>query len=256
MLLLFDRFMNPLLLSGVAFGTYDWVLLGIILFAALIGVIRGFTKQLFDLCGFLVVLIASILLCKVVAKLLPDSSGAIFDKINGFLTDKVTQNGLEELWSAPQNWHSSPELVEQALEAFGLSKIFSFLVTPLTKNLADGAILSETLPQELTGSVNNIICFIVLFIILYIIIFLLKKLLNKAISKISILKLADKLLGMVLGAVLAIFWISVAFSAVNLLSGLVRIPFVTEFFEENLYTTNIGMFILEISEWLLGLIGM
>lgn len=52
MLLLFDRFMNPLLLSGVAFGTYDWVLLGIILFAALIGVIRGFTKQLFDLCGF------------------------------------------------------------------------------------------------------------------------------------------------------------------------------------------------------------
>ena len=125
MLLLFDRFMNPLLLSGVAFGTYDWVLLGIILFAALIGVIRGFTKQLFDLCGFLVVLIASILLCKVVAKLLPDSSGAIFDKINGFLTEKVTQNGLEELWSAPQNWHSSPELVEQALEAFGLSKIFS-----------------------------------------------------------------------------------------------------------------------------------
>ena len=116
--------------------------------------------------------------------------------------------------------------------------------------------MSETLPQELTGSVNNIICFIVLFIILYIIIFLLKKLLNKAISKISILKLADKLLGMVLGAVLAIFWISVAFSAVNLFSGLVRIPFVTEFFEENLYTTNIGMFILEISEWLLGLIGM
>lgn len=102
-------------------------------------------------------------------------------------------------------------------------------MTPLTKNLADGAILSETLPQELTGSVNNIICFIALFIILYIIIFLLKKLLNKAISKISILKLADKLLGMVLGAVLAIFWISVAFSAVNLLSGLVRIPFVTEF---------------------------
>ena len=88
MLLIFDRFMNPLLLSGVAFGTYDWVLLGIILFAALIGVIRGFTKQLFDLCGFLVVLIASILLCKVVAKLLPDSSGAIFDKINGFLTEK------------------------------------------------------------------------------------------------------------------------------------------------------------------------
>lgn len=163
---------------------------------------------------------------------------------------------MEELWSTPQNWHSSPELVEQALEAFGLSKIFSFLVTPLTKNLADGAILSETLPQELTGSVNNIICFIALFIILYIIIFLLKKLLNKAISKISILKLADKLLGMVLGAVLAIFWISVAFSAVNLISGLVRIPFVTEFFEENLYTTNIGMFILEISEWLLGLIGM
>ena len=31
---------------------------------------------------------------------------------------------------------------------------------------------------------------------------------------------------------------------------------IMEFFEENLYTTNIGMFILEISEWLLGLIGM
>lgn len=110
MLLLFDRFMNPLLLSGVAFGTYDWVLLGIILFAALIGVIRGFTKQLFDLCGFLVVLIASILLCKVVAKLLPDSSGAIFDKINGFLTEKSLKTvwksfgALRRTGTAVRNW--------------------------------------------------------------------------------------------------------------------------------------------------------
>lgn len=78
MLLFFDRFMNPLLLSNVSFGTYDWVLLGIIVLAALIGLFRGFTKQLFALCGFLVVLIASILLCKVVAKLLPDDNGRDF----------------------------------------------------------------------------------------------------------------------------------------------------------------------------------
>ena len=255
MLLFFDRFMNPLLLSNVSFGTYDWVLLSIIVLAALIGLFRGFTKQLFALCGFLVVLIASILLCKVVAKLLPDDNGVIFDKINGFLTDKVAQNGLEELWTTPQDWNSNPDAVKQALAAFGLPKILSFLASPLTKNLADGDILSETMPQAMTGIANNIICCVILFIVLGIVVLILKKLFTKAVTKISVLKVVDKLLGLVLGAVLAIFWISVVFSAINLGRTFIDVAFITDFFDEKLYTTNIGSFILEISEWLLGLIG-
>lgn len=257
MILFFDKVTNPLLLlSSVSFGTYDWVLLGIIVLAAFIGLIRGFTKQLFDFCSFLVVFIASILLCKVVAKLLPTDSGVIFEKINEFLSGKVTENGLEEIWLSPQNWSSDAEAVKQALVAFGLPKIFSFLVTPLTKNLSDGDILAETLPQALTGIANNIICCIALLIILGIVILILKKLFTKAVEKISLLKMVDKLLGLVFGAALAIMWISIGFAAVNLGRTIIDVQVITGFLDNNIYTTNIGGFILKISDWLISLIGM
>lgn len=256
MILFFDRLSHAMMFSEINFSTYEWVLLGIILLSAIIGLVKGFAKQLFALCGFLTVLIVSILLCKVVARLLPDESGLIFNRINDWLNGEVAKgsNELALIWNTPANW-SDAETVKGALSAFGLPKILSFLVAPLTKKLPDGAVLAETLPTALTQIANNVICCIVLFILLSIVVFILKRVFSKIIGKIHVLKIVDKVLGLVLGAGLGVFWVSVLFSAINLGRTVIDVAFITSFFDEKIFTTQTGSFILKISDWLLGLIG-
>ena len=218
-----------LLFEGATTATFMWVdvVICFVLFVGFfIGWKKGFVDQLFSLVGIVAVLVLAVLMCKPIANaLMATDKGVIFDKISGFLTEKL---GSWEHYTTTQVVWSDVEtnkgLINSALEMLGLP---SFLISlGIFNGIFKGfstqpTTLQEQLPQQLTTYVNYIVAFLILFVVLFIAVMIVKSILKKIVSQ-PLLKQVDQFLGILFGVLKNFVIIIAVFTAITFLSSIIQ----------------------------------
>ena len=188
----------------------DLVALGVFALCIIIGVAKGFTKMLLKSTKKIVSLILAFALCSKVAVLLDNWLG-IVDGVAGPIASLLERLFGTELMNTPFNQAATADNV-MTVTLVNLIKSFIGEAT-----VADATTLKEFLCPIFSYYVAVILAFVLLLIIIRLIFALITKLLSAVINKIKILKLIDRLLGMVLGALNAFILINVALAIISLL---------------------------------------
>ena len=184
------------LLSSNVSAIVDGVALGFLALFALFGLFKGLVNTLFKVCGTLFSILLAALLCSTVAGFLQEQFGLI-NTISDWLSGVLGSLFGEELMSAPLSSATEGALSEAGVAGFVIQIVLSLKGD---KNIPEGTTLSQIICPAFAYYIVIILAFIVLFILF--------KLIFKILSNIILhffefkpLKILDKLLGLIFGAV-------------------------------------------------------
>ncbi len=213
----------------------DYVVIGIILIAALVGLKKGFIKVLFDLIRKFASFFIALFLVKPFRTFLRTT--IVNDKVYDFFLNWLNGKGSPYTEAIPEGGMS-----EALADSLNMPK---FITDLLMKVIGDGTqtegmTLGQVLSETLTYYVLTIIAFLVLLILASILIAILSKLLTKAFESEG-LKGVNRLLGFVLGIAIGAVTIWIAFIVCDFVGTL--LPVVQEKINEwiNPESTDFGV---------------
>lgn len=207
----------------------DFAVVAVCLLFLIVGIIKGFSRSLFSLIGWVGAIIFTFLLTSNFANFLQDNF-SIYSSINDYFLEKFNTHAslttpivLDGLTNEQIN-----EAVKVALSDAGIPGLIANLIAP---NVA-GAIEAGTTSITLSGIISNVVTKLCIFaiagIILFILFRILAKLLEVIIGKIvscTFIMPIDKALGAVLGLtkgiciVYALLLLLTPFSSATFMSG-------------------------------------
>ena len=201
------------LLAVNAGATVDAVIIALMFIFALIGLIRGFSSTVIKFLGGILSLILAFVLCKNTASLLNRLFG---------LTDKLSARLVVSLKNV-----FDENLLNMTLADFKAANgnvagftVPKFIISLLLKLAGDGLPADTTVGQALAPAFAYYIAiaigFVVCYLLLRILFFILARLLKK-LTKIKVIGAADKVLGLIVGAVQGFLVCYVALSVLGLL---------------------------------------
>ena len=187
----------------------DYIVIGVILISAIIGIKKGFVKVLFSLIRKFASFFIAIFLVKPVRSFLRTT--VVNEKIYGFFLNWVSGKGEQFNQPVPEGGMS--DALKESL------KLPKFLCDLLSKVIGDGSAtegmtLGEVFSETLTYYVLTIIAFILLLIVASIVIALLSKIFV-SIFESEQLKGINRFLGFILGIAIGVATIWIAFIIVD-----------------------------------------
>ena len=200
---------------GLYFGIIDWIIIGILALFLIVGLSKGFVKQIMSFAKGLVAIVISLFLVNPCSKLLVNTGlYTFFDgKINPYIVEKfpeavnVSTSGIE-----------TQEQLNTAFEEAGLSKILAKVAGAILKvnEIGQSENLADAVSYAVVLLILKIITFIVLFILILILLKIIIKIMENAVDKSTIAKVFDKILGLGLGAIKGALLVCVTFLLLGL----------------------------------------
>lgn len=175
----------------------DYVVIGVILGFAIIGLTNGFVLSVFKISSYFLSIYISIKLYPVAADLLAKTP--LYDAVRASILKSITAKGQEAV--AASGGQASGAAAETVIGGLKLPGIFEknlLSKVPDPKQLVDMNGIMNTISDELTKIVISIIGLIALYILVRIAIMIVGYIL-KGITKLPVLKQIDKLGGFALG---------------------------------------------------------
>lgn len=224
---------------------FDYIGLGIIGLFLLIGLKKGFLKELAKVLSLVLSVVGAKILSPTVEGYLYDLL-KIKDKLLESITNIVSQLDFTSIDTAREGINEGisnivgigPFLSKFANENWAITDILqtpsSDMQTQLTNALMNGV---EPMAHKIVG----IVAFVLVFIVLSIILGVIFTGLQKAFSSIKILGLANTLLGGVLGTVKGIIITLVVFFVLFVVFTITKSDMLTEFMNSELYNIIIGI---------------
>ena len=187
----------------------DYIIIGVVVIAALIGLKKGFIKMLFDLIRKFASFFIAIFLVKPFRSFLRTT--IVNDKIYDVFFNWLNGKGSPYTEAIPEGGMS-----EALTESLHLPKFISDLLVKVVGDgtATEGMTLGEVLSETLTYYVLTIVAFLLLIIIASIVIAILSKLLTDLFESEG-LKGANRFLGFVLGIAIGVVTIWIAFIVVD-----------------------------------------
>ncbi len=195
---------SAIALGGLNVALVDLVVLGVLLIALIVGLAKGFVRQIFILFGWIAALVVAIFTCTIVADFLSNSIPAIPEAIGASVDELLSSAGI------PMEGTK-----EQIVDALSQTSIPAFLHSVL----ADVIVASTTelnLSQTITGWAMTAISFIAVFIVSLILLAILKKIF-RAITKRGVFGAIDRILGMIFSVAITLAVIVVIFILLSLI---------------------------------------
>lgn len=200
---------------GYEFGIIDLIIIGMLLLFALIGLAKGFLKQILSIANGLVSIVVSSFLVSPVTKMVSDTSLAnkLIEKILDLIINKYPNSA-----TIKADLITTKEELASAFTESGLSNILSKIAAEFIdiNTLSEGEMLSEAVANSVSYFVLSIIVFILLCIIILILIKILISILD-SLTKNGILNVINRLLGMILGLARAGLLICICLFAISIL---------------------------------------
>lgn len=217
---------------GLYFGIIDWIIVGIMVLFLIVGLAKGFVKQIMSFAKGLLAIIIDIFLVNPVASLL--SKTKLFDIFNGKVNPFIIEK-FPEAASIDTSMITTQEQLDQAFTEAGLSKIVSKIAGAILKveTIGESPTLADAVSYAVVLLILKIIAFIVLFIVILITLKILVKVLESIVDKSMLAKVFDKILGFGLGAIKGALLVCVTFLLIGLIARFV--DQVGEFFSAKLF---------------------
>lgn len=184
------------LLSSNIGAIVDGVALGFLALFALFGLIKGFVNTVFKVCGTLFSILLAALLCSTVAGFLQEQFGLI-NTISDWLSGVLGSLFGEELMATPLSSANEGALANAGVAGFVIKIVLSLQGD---KSIPEGTTLSQIVCPAFAYYIVIIVAFIVLYILFKIIFRIIRNIILNF-FEFKPLKLLDKLLGFVFGAV-------------------------------------------------------
>lgn len=198
-------------------GKIDIAIIIVLGLFTVIGLIKGFMKQILSAANWLLGLVGSFLLVKPVTSLLAKTS--LSSKIDGKVADWIATKG--DIFNQPIAAGSAGEQITEGISELGLPKFIAEAISRWFQ--VSGSETDLTLAEVLGPAIGNVILtaitFIGIFIILLIVLKIISRLLNKVADK-GLLGVVNKILGAVLGAVKGLVFVSLSMLLLSVVSGI------------------------------------
>ena len=187
----------------------DYVIIGVVLIAALIGIKKGFIKMLFDLIRKFASFFIALFLVKPFRSFLRTT--VVNDKVFDFFLNWLNGKGSPYTEAIPEGGMS-----DALTESLHLPKFIADLLVKVVGDgtATEGMTLGEVLSETLTYYVLTIVAFLVLLIVASIVIMILSKLLTNLFESEG-LKGVNRFLGFLLGIVIGVVTIWIAFIVID-----------------------------------------
>lgn len=212
-------------------GILDIVVLAFIGIFAVIGFSKGFIKSLIGLIGGLLSAVLAYFLCASCVELLNDlviiEGLPLSEHIEALLVEKISEfsgaPGAENIFSAVPEGGYTESLITESLTLNGIPAVISSLISPLLVSaMGETALpLSVFLAKIFTSFIMSAIGFLLMFIIISVVLNFVTNIVNKIFS-LPIIGVANRLLGLLFGALKAVLlvWVILFFaSLVGLVAG-------------------------------------
>lgn len=188
----------------------DYVVLGVIVGFAIIGLINGFVFSIFKIASFFLSIYISIKFYPVVADLLTKTP--LYGTVKASILKNLTARGQEAAAaSGGQMTRTAAETVIGGLQLPGIFKKSLIEKVPDAKQLVDVNGIMNTISGELTGIIIGIISVILLYVVVRIAIMIVGYIL-KGITKLPVVKQFDKFGGFALGAAQGLVTVYILFA--------------------------------------------
>lgn len=175
----------------------DYVVLGLVLAFALIGLINGFVFSVFKIASFFLSIYISIKFYPVASELLAKTP--LYDTVKASILKTLTAKGQEAM--ATTGGQASGTAAETVIGGLGLPGVFKKSLldkVPDPKELVDFSSIMNSISNELAKMVMSVLGLILLYVLVRIAIMILGYLL-KGITKLPVISQLDKLGGFALG---------------------------------------------------------
>lgn len=189
----------------------DLILVAVILISVIVGWKKGFVKSFMGLISFSASLILTWIFYKPAAKFLYDRF--FLGTVSGYIENVFEKELGGSGQSLADLFAELPDIFTNFLNRFSSTNEATAFFTENTD--ATSAELSRFLAEPIADTISGVVSFVVLFIVIFIAIKLATLLLDKVV-KLPLLNSVNKLLGIILGALLGIFfaWVlAIAFEA-------------------------------------------
>ncbi|MBR3805006.1 MAG: CvpA family protein [Clostridia bacterium] len=169
-------------LGGLNVALIDLIFFGLMLIAIIIGIAKGFLRQILSILGIIAAIVLSVILCKHLAGLIENKIPSITNGVSGMVEKIFGLSGV-----------ATSGTKEQIIETLQTTKIPSFLHSIVANSIIESA--GELgLTSVLTRWALVAISFVVIFI-LSLILFAIVKKLFKALTRIKAVGFVDRILG-------------------------------------------------------------
>lgn len=198
------------------FVTADIVVLIVILFFALIGLIKGFVKTIISFCKGFLSLVIAYFLAPTFATILQGT--AINDNIYNRLLNWTSTKG--ELFTQPIPEGGISQVVGDQLNLpqFLINFLNSIIGTNDNVDVLEGMTLGQFISDTLSYYILLIIAFFVLSILARIILAIIAKILTKLVEEEGALRFINRLIGFIIGLLKGVLVVSIVFWLLGFLS--------------------------------------
>ena len=190
-------------LGGLNVALVDLVVLAILLIALIVGLCKGFVRQIFIFMGWVAAIVIAIFTCKIVAEFLSDTFPAITNAISSGIDGALSSAGIPLEGSK-----------EQIMGALSTSSIPAFLHSLLADVIVKST-AELNLTQTITGWAMVGISFVAVFIVSLILLAILKKIF-RVITKGGVFGAIDRILGMIFSIAVTLVILLVVFIILSL----------------------------------------
>lgn len=163
----------------------DVIVLALLLIALIVGLVKGFAKQLFSILGWVAAVALGIIFCDDIASFLNESVPALKEGIYNFLNGSI---GIESAITSSQTVEEIMAILKAETE---LPEFLHQAIAQAIVNAAGDIHITEVL----TGWAITAISFVAIFIVSMLVFGILKALFNAINKKIKALGAIDKLFG-------------------------------------------------------------
>lgn len=199
-----NNLLFPLAISiaGTHIAIIDIVVLALLLVFLIIGIIKGFSRQIFSLLGPLTALLVAVFTCS---------------KVGTFLTEKIPKlNELAISWANKIPGISTigsltPETVSEALSKSEIPALFHGIIIKIVESGK-----TDIIPV-VANWIIIAISFVIIFLLALVAFSIVKKIFS-ALTKISIIGYVDKLLGVAFGIIKGLVIVFIALVVLQLLA--------------------------------------
>lgn len=217
------------------FGIIDIIIIGLSGLLILIGLVKGFAKQIMSFASGIVGIILTALLVSPVSTLVINSSlfDTVADKINTFLL------GKDPLFAEVIVETTATTQVSGAMTGLGIPAFISDLIVKVIGDNPEAA-AGSSIASFLSLAFGRIVIVVATFIVLLIVITIILKLVTKMIDKLfnfSFMGIFNRLFGALLGAIKALIIVSVIMFG---LSFAMTVPFISSLIGDFL-ATDMGL---------------
>ena len=217
------------------FGISDIIIICFLCLFVIVGLVKGFVKQILSFAKGFVSIIISIFLVNPVATLL--SNTGLFTFFDGKINPIIVSKYPEAVNIATSSITTQEEL-QEAFSQAGLSNILAKVASTILKveNLGASENLAGAVSFAIVFVILKVIAFIALFILILILLKIIVKVLENAVDSSDVAKFFDKLFGLVLGFVKGALIVCILFLLMGLLAK--WIDGVSDFVDKTFFLTD------------------